>query len=88
MSWLKDLLKKAVVGVKVPQIVDFPVGQYKVYWEIFTSPVAGGISSTVRFIGYNDFPLREEFTIVGPTAKYVEERVSVLINDFMLNYTR
>lgn len=88
MGWLKDLYKKPTVGVKAPQVVDFPRGQYKVYWEIYTNPIAGGVESTIKFIGYNDFPLREEFTLVGPTEQHVSERLAVLITDFMANHKR
>lgn len=88
MSWIKELFKKTTIGVVTPQVVDYQVGQYKVYWEILTNPVPGGFSSTVRFIGYNDFPLREEFIIIGPTHKHVEERVALLIRDFMEKHKR
>jgi len=88
MSWLKDLLKKTTIGVEEPQVVDYPVGQYKVYWEIMTNVVPGGLQSIIRFIGYSDFPLREEFTLVAPNETQLTERRSILIRDFMAKYKR
>jgi hypothetical protein len=88
MGWLKDLYRKTTAGVQEPKVVDYPFGQYKVYWEVVTVPVDGGFSSEVRFIGYDEAHPREQFTLVGPTQEHIKERINVLITDYMENYKR
>lgn len=71
-----------------PKVADYPVGEYKAYWEIVLGEVAGGYSATVRFYNFADGSFISQETFVAPNVKKLKPEVNKFIVTTMKQFKR
>ncbi len=71
-----------------PKVVDYPRGQYKVYWEILIGEVPGGVSAQVRFYTYACGTILEQKNLMEPRLDVLKPQVNQIIRTTMAKYRR
>lgn len=70
-------------------VFDFPKSEYKVYWEIHLGQQPDATwTAEVRFIGNDQWKIRDSHNVYGPTKDNVEKLVEKLIREKMPSYRK